>query len=93
MTKTKKFKAKATEAAAPKTISTKHSQVIDLLIREGGATLEEMSTKVGWLPHSTRAFMTGVKKKGYLIDSEKVEGVRRYRITKLPVVRSCRKQN
>lgn len=85
MTKTKTTKAKATEAATPKAIPTKHSQVIDLLSREGGATLEAMSTKVGWLPHSTRAFMTGLKKKGYVIDSEKVAGVRYYRITKMPV--------
>lgn len=84
MTKTKTTKAKATEAAAPKTIPTKHSQVIDLLTREGGATLEAMSTKVGWLPHSTRAFMTGLKKKGYVLDSEKVAGVRHYRITSSP---------
>lgn len=84
MTKTKTIKAKATEATAPKAIPTKHSQVIDLLTREDGATLEAMSTKVGWLPHSTRAFMTGLKKKGYVLDSEKVEGVRRYRITKSP---------
>lgn len=84
MTKTKTTKAKATKAAAPKAIPTKHSQVIDLLTREGGATLEEMSNKVGWLPHSTRAFLTGLKKSGYVLDSEKVAGVRHYRITKLP---------
>lgn len=86
MTKTKTTKAKAvTSASNPKAIPTKHSQVIDLLTCEGGATLEEMSTKVGWLPHSTRAFMTGLKKKGYVLDSEKVAGVRYYRISKLPV--------
>lgn len=84
MTKTKATKARATEAAARKAIPTKHSQVIDLLTCEGGATLEEMSTKVGWLPHSTRAFMTGLKKKGYVLDSERVAGFRHYRITKLP---------
>lgn len=85
MTKLKTIKAKAdASASTPKAIPTKHSQVIDLLSRDGGATLEAMSTKVGWLPHSTRAFMTGLKKKGYVLDSAKVEGVRRYHITKLP---------
>lgn len=83
-TATAKTKTKTAGATAPKAVPTKHQQVIDLLTREGGATLEAMSTKVGWLPHSTRAFMTGLKKKGYVLDSEKVEGVRRYRITKLP---------
>lgn len=86
MTKNKTTKAKAdASVSTPKAIPTKHSQVIDLLTCEGGATLEKMSAKVGWLPHSTRAFMTGLKKKGYTIDSEKVAGVRHYRITKLPV--------
>lgn len=58
--------------------TTKSQQVIDLLSREGGATLEEMSTLANWLPHSTRSFMTGLKKKGYVIESNKVDGVRRY---------------
>ena len=84
MTKTKTTKAKATEATTPKVIPTKHQQVIDLLTRESGATLDAMSTKAGWLLHSTRAFMTGLKKKGYVLDSEKVAGVRHYRITSSP---------
>ena len=67
-----------------KPIPTKHSQVIALLSREGGASLEEMSTKANWFTHSTRAFMTGIKKKGYALDSENVEGVRRYRIISAP---------
>ena len=75
---------KASDASTLKAIPTKHSQVIDLLTSEGGATLEAMSTKAGWLPHSTRAFMTGLKKKGYVLDSEKVAGVRHYRITSSP---------
>jgi len=59
---------------------TKNQQVIDLLSSEGGATLEKMSTLAGWLPHSTRSFMTGLKKKGHVIESEKVDGIRHYRI-------------
>jgi DNA-binding IclR family transcriptional regulator len=60
---------------------TNNQQVIDLLSREGGATLDEMSTLASWQPHSTRSFMTGLKKKGYIIESDKTDGVRRYRIT------------
>lgn len=84
MTKTATTKAKASGATVIKAIPTKHQQVIDLLTRDGGATLEEMSTKAGWLPHSTRAFMTGLKKKGYVLDSERAAGVRHYRITSSP---------
>lgn len=58
----------------------KSQQVIDLLRHGGGATLEEMATLGQWLPHSTRAFMTGLRKKGYVIESSKTEGVRRYQI-------------
>lgn len=81
MTKSEKPKANAKTPAASKAIPTKHQQIFDLLSRDGGATLEALSTTVGWLPHSTRAFMTGLKKKGYVLDSSKVGDVRHYRIT------------
>jgi len=84
MTKSETPKANAKTPVGLKAISTKHQQIIDLLLRDGGATLNDMSTKVGWLPHSTRAFMTGLKKKGYVLDSSKVEDVRHYRITTTP---------
>lgn len=72
----------ATKAAPP----TKHQQVVDLLNRNAGATLEEMSVLANWLPHSTRAFLTGLKKKGYQITSDKADGIRRYRATSSPAV-------
>ena len=77
MTKTAKSTA---STAVTITSPTKHSQVVVLLSRKTGASLEEMSTLANWLPHSTRAFLTGLKKKGHPIDSDKVDGVRRYRI-------------
>ena len=77
---TKTSAAKPTTQSATPEPTTKNQQVIDLLSREGGVTLEEMSTLAGWLPHSTRSFMTGLKKKGHVIESDKIDGVRRYRI-------------
>ena len=74
-----------TGAAETATLPTKHQQIVHLLSREGGATLEEMSTLANWLTHSTRAFLTGLKKRGFEVVSEKVDGVRHYRITKAPV--------
>lgn len=76
---------KTTQASALTTIDkikpkTKSQLVLDVLARSGGATLDEMSAIAGWLPHSTRSFMTGLKKKGHVIKSDKVDGVRRYRI-------------
>ena len=58
----------------------KSDLVIGLLQRLGGATLDEMVTATGWLPHTTRAALTGLKKKGHQLTSEKTDGVRRYRI-------------
>ena len=54
--------------------------VIGLLQRPGGATLDDMVTATGLLPHTTRAALTGLKKKGHQLISEKADGVRRYRI-------------
>ena len=71
---------KPTATPAKSEATTKSQQVTDILSREGGATLKEMATLAGWLPHSTRSFMTGLKKKGYVIESDKIDGVRRYRI-------------
>ncbi len=81
---TKNVKAIKGAAETP-VLPTKHQQIVDLLSREGGATLEEMSALANWLTHSTRAFLTGLKKRGYDVDSNKVDGVRHYRITKAPV--------
>lgn len=63
-------------------LPTKHSQMVELLSRAEGASLEEMSTLANWLTHSTRAFLTGLKKKGYELTSVKTDGVRRYKIAK-----------
>lgn len=44
----------------------------------------KMSILANWLPHSTRAFLTGLKKKGYIIASDRIDSVRRYRATLSP---------
>ena len=58
----------------------KSDLVIGLLRRTGGATIDEMVSATDWLPHTTRAALTGLKKKGHQLTSEKADGVRRYRI-------------
>ena len=79
MTKTKKLKG--IEAII---VPSKPQQILDLLNRDCGATLEELATLANWMLHSTRAYLTGLRKKGHVIDSDKVDGVRRYRITSSP---------
>lgn len=56
----------------------KASHVLSMLQRPDGTTLDELVTATGWLPHTTRAALTGLRKKGHQLASEKIEGVRRY---------------
>jgi hypothetical protein len=58
----------------------KMSLLLDLVTRPVGATLEQMVAATGWLPHTTRAALTGLKKKGHAIISIKPDGVRTYRL-------------
>ncbi len=60
--------------------TTKSTQVIDLLKREQGATLQELVEATGWLPHTTRAALTGVRKKGHAVSKEKRGEATCYRI-------------
>lgn len=81
MTKTKKLDVSETTTAL-----SKPQQILDLLNRDRGTTLVELATLANWLPHSTRAYLTGLRKKGHVIDSDKMDGVRRYRISTSPDV-------
>ena len=65
--------------ARPPVKLTKRDQLAALLVRDEGATLDQMIAATGWLPHTTRAALTGLRKAGYAIDSDKVDGVRTYR--------------
>jgi len=58
----------------------KAAQVLDLLRRPEGATLAQMVEATGWLPHTTRAALTGLRKKGHAITKDKVNGTTRYSI-------------
>lgn len=72
---------RATEAAdtAPK-LGSKQSIIIALLKQETGATLKDLEAATGWLPHTTRAALTGLRKKGHTITKEKVDWATRYMI-------------
>jgi Protein of unknown function (DUF3489) len=42
----------------------KLARVIDLLQRSDGATIPNLTEATGWLPHTTRAALTGLRKRG-----------------------------
>lgn len=61
--------------------SRKSTLVLQMLQRPDGATIAQIVAATGWLPHTTRAALTGLKKKGHEIASEKAEGEERvYRV-------------
>ena len=72
------------EAPAPDLVApvTKIAQVIEMLHRSGGASLGELVTTTGWLPHTTRAALTGLRKKGHTLDKQSRDGVMVYVIAK-----------
>lgn len=73
-----------TEAVAPHATvaapARKIDQVVSLLRREGGATLLEMVAATGWQTHSTRAALTGLRKKGHVLAKDKRGDVTCYSI-------------
>ena len=50
----------------------KLARVIDLLRRIDGATILQLTEATGWLPHTTRAALTGLRKRGYAVVRERV---------------------
>ncbi len=59
---------------------TKQALLLELIGREGGATLEELTSVTGWLPHTTRAAITGLRKRGHDVQCQRVDGVSRYTV-------------
>ena len=45
----------------------KLARVIALLERDHGATIEELIAATGWLAHTSRAALTGLRKRGYAV--------------------------
>lgn len=70
------------ESATPSSEArpTKAALVLALLRRDEGATLAELVEATGWLPHTTRAELTGLRKKGYSIAKGKRDVVTCYTI-------------
>jgi hypothetical protein len=68
------------EAAAASAPTHKPALVVALLQRKDGATIAEVIAATGWLPHSARAAISGLRKRGHSVTTEKVDGVTRYRI-------------
>lgn len=65
-------------AAPPR--QTKAKLLVELLGAPEGASLDELVAATSWLPHTTRAAITMLKKKGHTIARFGERGASRYRI-------------
>ena len=74
--------AKQAKAPAGPRDGSKTAQVVAMLQRKNGATLEEIMDKMAWQRHTVRGFMAGaMKKAGFTVESFKSDkGERTYRI-------------
>ena len=74
------------------TDGSKQDRVIALLRRREGATLSALVKATGWMPHSVRGFLAGTVRKKLKLQlvSEKIEGVRTYRIGTGKTARSAK---
>jgi DNA-binding MarR family transcriptional regulator len=65
---------------------TKLAQVVELLQQNRGATIAELIVVTGWLPHTTRAALTGLRKRGFVtaIDRSDKERGSIYRVERSP---------
>lgn len=67
----------------PPAAPSKASIVEQLLGKAAGASIAEIGAATEWQPHSCRAFLTGLKKKGRVIErSKRKDGTTVYRIIK-----------
>ena len=87
--------AKAAKASpGRRTPDSKQNQIVALLRQPGGATLDVLVKATGWQKHSVRGFLAGtvLKKLKLPLRSEKIDGIRTYRIGASRVVKAAKKR-
>jgi len=75
----KKAKAAKEPKQRKQAAETKSAQVLAMLQRKGGATVQEIMAATEWQPHTVRGFLAGTvrKKLGLTVTSTKDEGGKR----------------
>ena len=66
----------------------KQAMIVKLMSRPKGATLDEMIEATDWLPHTARAALTGLRKRGFALERIKDEAkgsVYRIRSDRAPI--------
>ena len=67
---------RSNSTSTPPRETSKLSQVMLMLSQESGITIDQISKAMGWLPHTTRATLTGLRKRGIQIIRLTHEGER-----------------
>ena len=67
------MKTQTTDIVAPKAGS-KQAKLVKMLSQKNGVTITKASEVLGWQAHTTRATLTGLKKRGYLIERQDRDG-------------------
>ncbi len=60
--------------------ATKRAMVIEVLQRADGARISDLTKVTGWLPHTVRAALTGLRKSGFMIETVRGANGAIYRI-------------
>ncbi len=69
------------QANTPVRAGTKQATLVDMMRTTAGTSIAQMGTKTGWQPHSVRAALTGLRKRGFAITRERSDaGVTVYRL-------------
>jgi DNA-binding MarR family transcriptional regulator len=72
-------RSEADAMATPRS-GTKQARLVELLSSDHGANITDLTEALGWLPHTVRAALTGLRKRGYVIERRVEDGTSRYRI-------------
>ena len=74
--------AEAETSASPQhpRAGSKQALLVQLLSRPEGASLDDLLSATGWLPHTTRAALTGLRQRGFEIARSDEEGGSVYRL-------------
>ena len=65
--------AEQPSGAEPAKVGSKRAVVIGLLQRDEGATIDDLIAATDWLPHTTRAALSGLRKGGLAIERSKAQ--------------------
>ena len=87
--------AKAAKASpGRRTPDSKQDQIVALLRQPGGTTLDVLVKSTGWQKHSVRGFLAGTVRKKLKLPllSEKIDGIRTYRIGASRAVKAAKKR-